>query len=67
MALDPRLSDPVLLALAAMRAKQHQSDPPRRTVVLQVEYYDARGIDPPTLGERYAYVLPAPTPGGRAC
>jgi hypothetical protein len=63
MALDPRLSDPVLLALAAMRAKQHQTEAPRRQVVLQI-VYEASGDEPPLLGESYTYVLPATAPRG---
>ena len=67
MALDPRLASVELLALAAMRAKQHQVTAPRQTVTLQVEYYDARGIEPPSKGESYTYSLPATAPGGRTC
>ena len=67
MALDPRLASVELLALAAMRARQHQGTAPRQTVTLQIEYYDARGIEPPELGESYTYELPATAPGGRSC
>jgi hypothetical protein len=67
MALDPRLASLELLALAAMRAKQRQVTAPRRTVTLQVVYYDARGIEPPSPGEAYTYELPAPAPRGGAC
>ena len=68
MALDPRLADGVILALAAMRAKQHQASAPRQTVTLRVVY--AAGLDP-TLepeyeGECYVYELP-PQPGDRPC
>jgi hypothetical protein len=65
MALDPRLRSVELLTLAAMRAKQRSQAEPRHRVVLQIEYYDARGIDPPTQGEWYTYELPAP--GDRSC
>lgn len=58
MAPDPRLADMTLLALAAMRAKQRQHAEPRRTVTLQVVYYDASGQEPDELGERYLYALP---------
>ena len=57
MALDPRLACVELLALAAMRAKQHQADAPTQSVVLQIEY-DAYGDEPPLLGERYVLALP---------
>ena len=46
MALDPRLSDPVLLTLAAMRARQHQATAPRQRVTLRVVYVDALGQEP---------------------
>ena len=58
MALDARLADVLLLAIAAKRAQQRQQAEPRRTVAMQVVYYDARGIEPDELGERYTYDLP---------
>jgi hypothetical protein len=65
VATDPRLAHPVILALAARRAKQRQQAEPRQTVTMQVVYYDARGIEPDELGESYVYELPAP--GDRPC
>ena len=58
MALDPRLADPVLLALAAMRARQHQATAPRQTVTLRILYVDASGQEPDALytGPTYARV-----------
>jgi hypothetical protein len=44
MSQDPRLADPVILALAALRAKKNQVTAPRRTVTLQIVY--AAGLDP---------------------
>jgi hypothetical protein len=64
MALDARLANIQLLTLAAMRARQHQATAPRQPVTLLVEYYDARGIEPPSKGESYTYYLPAKAPGG---
>ena len=59
MALDPRLAEPLLLVLAARRAKERQVTAPRRTVTLQVIY--AAGLDPiaePEIwGESYTYEL----------
>jgi hypothetical protein len=46
MALDARLADPVLLALAARRAKERQATAPRQTVTLKIVYYDALGQEP---------------------
>ena len=43
MALDPRLANVQLLALAALRARARQDAAPRQTVRLQVVYYDALG------------------------
>ena len=69
MALDPRLAEPLLLVLAARRAKERQVTAPRRTVTLQVIY--AAGLDPiaePEIwGESYTHELPPPAPGGRTC
>ena len=58
MALDARLASPLLLALAARRAKARQVTAPPRTVELQVIYYDCLGLEPEELGERYTYTLP---------
>jgi hypothetical protein len=59
VALDPRLADLQFLTIAALRARQRRADPPPgRTVTLQVVYYDARGLEPDELGERYTYELP---------
>jgi hypothetical protein len=44
MSNDPRLADPVILALAALRAKKNQGTAPRRTVTLKIVY--AAGLDP---------------------
>ena len=63
MALDARLASPVLLALAARRARERQVTQPRRHIVLQVVYVDALGLEPDELGECYTYELPAPRPG----
>jgi hypothetical protein len=49
MALDARLADPLLLALAARRAKERQEAAPRQTVTLQVVYSDAFGHAPAVL------------------
>ena len=60
MALDPRLAEPLLLVLAARRAKERQVTAPRRTVTLQVIY--AAGLDPiaePIWGESIP-TLPPP-------
>jgi hypothetical protein len=57
MALDPRLASPQLLALAAMRLRQRQETEPRPRLVLQTVFYDARGIEPDTEGERYVYEM----------
>jgi hypothetical protein len=65
VALDPRLADVLLLAIAAKRAKQRQQGEPRQTVTMQVVYYDARGIEADELGECYTYELPAQALGGR--
>jgi hypothetical protein len=66
MTNDPRLADPVILALAALRAKKNHRDAPRRTVTCQVIY--AAGLDPilepEILGECYTYELPR-EPGDR--
>ena len=66
MALDARLASLELLTLAAMRAKQRQTTAPPRQVTLQVLYYDARGLEPDEVGERYVYTLP-PASGDRPC
>jgi hypothetical protein len=63
MALDPRLASVEFLTIAALRAKKNQGDAPRKTVTVQVVYYDALGVLPDELGERYTYELPEP--GGR--
>jgi hypothetical protein len=64
MALDPRLACLEILVMAAKRAKERQAAAPRQAVTLQVEYYDARGIEPPVKGESYTYYLPATATGG---
>jgi hypothetical protein len=64
MARDARLACIEILAMAARRARERQTTAPRQTVTLQVEYYDARGIEPPSKGESYVYTLPAKAPGG---
>jgi hypothetical protein len=61
MALDPRLADPLLLALAARRAKARQATAPNQAVVLQIEY-DAYGDEPPLKGEQYVLYLPNKAP-----
>jgi hypothetical protein len=60
MARDPRLADGVLLALAALRAKERQRTAPTRTVTVQVVYYDALGVLPDELGEQYVYEMDSP-------
>lgn len=66
MALDARLADTVLLAVAAMRIKKNQVEAPKRYITLRTVY--AAGLDP-TLepeyeGPSYTYELP-PQPGDR--
>jgi hypothetical protein len=58
MALDARLADVTLLALAALRAKQRQEGVPRQTVTVRVIYVDALGIEPELEGASYTYELP---------
>ena len=55
MALDPRLAEPLLLVLAARRAKERQQAEPRRRVTLRVVYYDASGVEPLLVGPAYVY------------
>lgn len=57
MALDPRLSDPRLLALAALRLKARPPGPPMQEVTVQVVYIDALdgSVEP---GEQYTYSVP---------
>jgi hypothetical protein len=57
MALDPRLADTQLLALAAMRLRQRQEAAPTQYVTLKTVYYDAQGILPDEPGEEYRYAL----------
>ena len=64
MSPDPPLASPLILALAARRATARQVAAPPRTIELQIVYYDARGLEPDELGERYTYELP-PQPGAR--
>jgi hypothetical protein len=66
MATDPRLANPVLLALAARRAKQRQQTETGRRVVCRVVYYDASGQEPDELGESYIYDVPDNGPAWRA-
>jgi hypothetical protein len=66
MALDARLANVELLALAAMRAKQRQQAEPRRRVTLSVVYYDARGIEPLLVGPEYVYYESETGPAWRA-
>ena len=65
MALDPRLADPLLLALAARRAKARQATAPNQAVVLQIEY-DAYGDEPPLKGEQYVLYLSEKAPSVEA-
>jgi hypothetical protein len=65
MALDPRLASPLLLALAAKRAKQRQVAASTQAVVLQIEY-DAYGDEPPLKGEQYVLYLPNKAPSVEA-
>ena len=65
MALDPRLADPLLLVLAARRAKERQVTVPRQRVVLKVVYADEPG-EPPMVGPEYVYYLPETGPAWRA-
>ena len=46
MALDPRLANVELLALAALRARERQAHAPRQTLTLQIVSYDAFGHEP---------------------
>jgi hypothetical protein len=55
MALDPRLADPVILALAARRAKERQTTAPRQRVTLQILYYDLSGYHPDALYDGPTY------------
>jgi hypothetical protein len=55
MALDPRLADTTILALAALRAQKNQATAPRRTVTLRVVYVDELGIEPLLEGPTYVY------------
>jgi hypothetical protein len=58
MALDPRLADVLLLAIAARRARQRQTQPPPgRRVVLKVVYEDPLG-EGPMEGPTYTYFVP---------
>jgi hypothetical protein len=64
MAIDARLADVTILALAAKRAKAHQTTTASRPVVLRTVYYnmlDGTEEEGPT----YEYP-PLPEPGGRA-
>jgi len=63
--LDPRLASPLLLVLAARRAKERQATQTGQTVVLQIEY-DAYGDEPPLLGERHVIYLPQQAPSVEA-
>ena len=65
MALDPRLADPLLLALAAMRVKELKQAASLQAVVVQIEY-DAYEDEPPLLGERYVLYLPQKAPSAEA-
>ena len=65
MALDPRLSDVTLLAIAARRAKARAVQAPEQAVVIQIEY-DAYEDEPPLLGERYVLYLPQKAPSVEA-
>jgi hypothetical protein len=65
MALDPRLANVQLLAIAARRATSRLSAPPTEAVVLQI-VYDASGDEPPLLGERYVLYLPQHAPSVEA-
>jgi hypothetical protein len=60
MALDPRLADPLLLALAAQRVCRRQAQPlpcPMRQVTLRVVYVN--DLDGSVLpGEEYVYAVP---------
>jgi hypothetical protein len=64
MSIDPRLADVQLLTLAALRLRQRQEAEPKPRLVFQVTYYDARGIEPDELGERYVYELVHAKEGG---
>jgi hypothetical protein len=60
--IDPRLADPIVLAIAAKRAKERQqAEPPGRTVVCKVVYDDPLN-EGPMEGPTYTYTLP-PGPG----
>jgi hypothetical protein len=65
VALDPRLANIQLLALAAMRARQRAATQPGEAVVLQIEY-DAYGDEPPLKGEQYVLYLPNKAPSVEA-
>jgi hypothetical protein len=57
MALDPRLAEPLVLALAARRAKERKTADAMRAVTLRVEYCDSLTgeIEP---GPSYTYEVP---------
>jgi hypothetical protein len=67
VATDPRLADPVILALAARRAKERQQaqPPPGRKMVLRVVYDNPFG-EPPLPDEEYVYDVPETGPAGKA-
>jgi hypothetical protein len=46
MAPDARLADPLLLILAARRAKERQVTAPRQRVTLKIVYTDQSGQEP---------------------
>jgi hypothetical protein len=61
VALDPRLASPLILVMAAKRAKERQAAASTQAVVLQIEY-DAYGDEPPLKGEQYVLYLPNKAP-----
>jgi hypothetical protein len=65
MSTDPRLADPVILALAALRAKKSQETEPKRQVSLRVVYYDALGVEPLLEGPTYTYEVSDSGPAWR--
>ena len=66
VALDPRLADPLILALAAKRAKERLATTPEQVVVLRVIYEGTPWGDPPEEGPSYTYYVPPKASGGGA-
>ena len=55
---DPRLTDQIIFALAALRAQKRQTTAPVEMVKLRIIYVDTSGREPDELGETYLYPVP---------